>query len=206
MPTRKTDWRTLSGKHMCGHLRVDGLRNCRTCDLRRARKYRVRHRASINAKQRERREAPSVPARDEQYVLPCFRRGPAPRIQPTAATVALIESCRDQFNLSLSRGGAMNETPVNDLEGVTLRKPHPFSAYAHLPLHGKRMRESVALTTKDSPSGTPGSPAHGAPERVGRLRGYGNGIVLPQAIAFIESYEEARHELNRAGSIERGAA
>lgn len=32
--------------------------------------------------------------------------------------------------------------------------------------------------------------AHGAPARVGRLRGYGNAIVAPQAQAFIESYME----------------
>lgn len=30
--------------------------------------------------------------------------------------------------------------------------------------------------------------AHGAPARVGRLRGYGNAIVAPQAQAFIEAY------------------
>ena len=30
--------------------------------------------------------------------------------------------------------------------------------------------------------------AHGAPARVGRLRGYGNALVAPQAQAFIESY------------------
>lgn len=30
--------------------------------------------------------------------------------------------------------------------------------------------------------------AHGAAERVGRLRGYGNAIVAPQAAAFIEAY------------------
>jgi DNA (cytosine-5)-methyltransferase 1 len=30
--------------------------------------------------------------------------------------------------------------------------------------------------------------AHGAPARVGRLRGYGNAIVAPQAAAFIEAY------------------
>lgn len=29
--------------------------------------------------------------------------------------------------------------------------------------------------------------AHGAPARVGRLRGYGNAIVAPQAEAFIEA-------------------
>jgi DNA (cytosine-5)-methyltransferase 1 len=33
--------------------------------------------------------------------------------------------------------------------------------------------------------------AHGAPERVGRLRGYGNAIVAPAAQAFIEAYLEA---------------
>jgi hypothetical protein len=32
--------------------------------------------------------------------------------------------------------------------------------------------------------------AHGAPERVGRLRGFGNAIVAPAAQAFIESYLE----------------
>jgi DNA (cytosine-5)-methyltransferase 1 len=32
--------------------------------------------------------------------------------------------------------------------------------------------------------------AHGAPARVGRLRGYGNAIVADQAIAFIEAAEE----------------
>mgnify|MGYP003631542853 CR=1 FL=1 len=31
--------------------------------------------------------------------------------------------------------------------------------------------------------------AHGAPARVGRLRGYGNAIVAPQAQAFIEAYQ-----------------
>ena len=34
--------------------------------------------------------------------------------------------------------------------------------------------------------------AHGAAERVGRLRGYGNAIVAPAAQAFIEAYEESR--------------
>mgnify|MGYP002717179519 CR=1 FL=1 len=34
--------------------------------------------------------------------------------------------------------------------------------------------------------------AHGAPARVGRLRGYGNAIVAQQAAAFIESYCEVR--------------
>ena len=33
--------------------------------------------------------------------------------------------------------------------------------------------------------------AHGAPARVGRLRGYGNAIVSPQAQAFIEAYLES---------------
>jgi len=33
--------------------------------------------------------------------------------------------------------------------------------------------------------------AHGAPNRVGRLRGYGNAIVAPQAQAFIKAYLEA---------------
>lgn len=33
--------------------------------------------------------------------------------------------------------------------------------------------------------------AHGAPARVGRLRGYGNGLVAPQAQAFIEAIMEA---------------
>lgn len=32
--------------------------------------------------------------------------------------------------------------------------------------------------------------AHGAPARVGRLRGYGNAIVAPVAQAFIEAYLE----------------
>lgn len=34
--------------------------------------------------------------------------------------------------------------------------------------------------------------AHGATERLGRLRGYGNAIVAPLAALFIESYLEAR--------------
>jgi hypothetical protein len=36
--------------------------------------------------------------------------------------------------------------------------------------------------------------AHGAPARVGRLRGYGNALCAPAAQAFIESYIEARKE------------
>lgn len=36
--------------------------------------------------------------------------------------------------------------------------------------------------------------AHGAPSRVGLLRGYGNAIVAPQAQAFIESYLESINE------------
>ena len=36
--------------------------------------------------------------------------------------------------------------------------------------------------------------AHGAANRVGRLRGYGNAIVAPQAKAFVEAYLEARNE------------
>lgn len=35
--------------------------------------------------------------------------------------------------------------------------------------------------------------AHGAPARVGRLRGYGNAIVAPLAQAFIEAYQEINH-------------
>jgi len=34
--------------------------------------------------------------------------------------------------------------------------------------------------------------AHGSAARVGRLRGYGNGLVAQQAQAFIESYIEVR--------------
>lgn len=34
--------------------------------------------------------------------------------------------------------------------------------------------------------------AHGSAQRVGRLRGYGNGLVAPQAAAFIETYIEVR--------------
>jgi len=34
--------------------------------------------------------------------------------------------------------------------------------------------------------------AHGAPNRVGRLRGYGNSLVAPQAQAFIESFMEIK--------------
>jgi DNA (cytosine-5)-methyltransferase 1 len=34
--------------------------------------------------------------------------------------------------------------------------------------------------------------AHGAPARVGRLRGYGNAIVAEQAVAFIQSYIDVR--------------
>jgi DNA (cytosine-5)-methyltransferase 1 len=37
--------------------------------------------------------------------------------------------------------------------------------------------------------------AHGASQRVGRLRGYGNAIVAPQAQEFILSYLEACHDL-----------
>ena len=36
--------------------------------------------------------------------------------------------------------------------------------------------------------------ANGVPARVGRLCGYGNAIVIPQAQAFIESFMEIRHE------------
>lgn len=36
--------------------------------------------------------------------------------------------------------------------------------------------------------------AHGAAERVGRLRGYGNALCAPQAIAFIEAYLEVTNE------------
>ena len=32
------------------------------------------------------------------------------------------------------------------------------------------------------------------PARVGRLRGYGNAIVIPQAVAFIESYMECLND------------
>ena len=35
--------------------------------------------------------------------------------------------------------------------------------------------------------------AHGAPARVGRLRGYGNAIVAPLAQAFIEAYQEINY-------------
>jgi len=35
-----------------------------------------------------------------------------------------------------------------------------------------------------------GRMAHGVPNRVGRLRGYGNAIVAPQAQVFIEAYLE----------------
>jgi DNA (cytosine-5)-methyltransferase 1 len=33
--------------------------------------------------------------------------------------------------------------------------------------------------------------AHGVPNRVGRLRGYGNAICVPQAVAFIEAVLDA---------------
>jgi DNA (cytosine-5)-methyltransferase 1 len=36
--------------------------------------------------------------------------------------------------------------------------------------------------------------AHGAANRVGRLRGYGNAIVAPHAKAFVEASMEARNE------------
>ena len=36
--------------------------------------------------------------------------------------------------------------------------------------------------------------AHGAAARVGRLRGYGNAIVAPQAAAFVEAYLAAERD------------
>ena len=36
--------------------------------------------------------------------------------------------------------------------------------------------------------------AHGSTNRVGRLRGYGNAIVAPQAEAFIRAYMETMQE------------
>lgn len=40
---------------------------------------------------------------------------------------------------------------------------------------------------------------HGAPARVGRLRGYGNAINAEAATAFVESYLEAEAEADRRG-------
>ena len=42
--------------------------------------------------------------------------------------------------------------------------------------------------------------AHGAPARVGRLRGYGNAIVAEAARTFIEAYLDARHRHREAAS------
>jgi DNA (cytosine-5)-methyltransferase 1 len=64
-----------------------------------------------------------------------------------------------------------------------------------------RDAEWIACTDGKARPVEPGSfpLAHGAPARVGRLRGYGNGLCAPTAIAFIEAYLDVAGEQGSGG-------
>lgn len=98
-------------------------------------------------------------------------------------------------------GGALADTSSKGLEGRPGRTeserestsvPGPTSGF---------WSDAIWLPCKDGKT-RPTKPgifplAHGAAGRVGRLRGYGNCIVAPQAIEFVRAFMDYQNEINR---------
>ncbi|MFZ1679544.1 MAG: DNA cytosine methyltransferase [Rhizobiaceae bacterium] len=89
----------------------------------------------------------------------------------------------------LQSGGKHGQQPENAVAGDTDRRPGPTNGF---------WRASDWLRCRDD-RWRPVEPgtfplAHGTAARVGRLRGYGNGLVAPHAATFIAAFEEARSQ------------
>ena len=94
---------------------------------------------------------------------------------------------RGGFGASLPRTAALAGWPTTTKQDGASSARHGYMLKGH---PGTTLLDAARLAGEGTPTAnTPGTfpLAHGTPQRVGRLRAYGNAIVAPQAIEFIKA-------------------
>ena len=131
----------------------------------------------------------------------CLRQGHGKTLPDGSDTDGTIDSLADTTNDGHSTGdGLREEAEPSEQTGAQCLGESTRSCNDSnpCPTNG-HWREADWLFCRDG-KWRPVEPSlkplvNGAPERVGRLRGYGNAIVAQQAQAFIESYMDATHDV-----------